>query len=81
MTEPMLPAAVRLAHETEALAALAAHIRVETEGLDVDPRVRDALRDIALELTGTADVAPDGPGPQLVGMAHSRDRTNLWPGC
>ncbi len=32
MTEPLLPTAVRLAHAAEALAALAAHIRVETEG-------------------------------------------------
>jgi SAM-dependent methyltransferase len=71
MTEPLMSAAVRLAYAAEALAALAAHVRVESEGLGVDQTVRDVLRDIATELTGSADVDPDGPGPQVVGMARS----------
>ncbi len=33
--------------------------------------MRDVLRDIAVELTGSAEVEPDGPGPQVVGMARS----------
>jgi SAM-dependent methyltransferase len=71
MTEPLLPASLRLAHAAEALGALAAHVRVETEGLGVDPRMRDVLRAIAVEMTGSAEVEPDGPGPQVVGMARS----------
>jgi SAM-dependent methyltransferase len=71
MTEPLLPTAVRLAHAAEALAALTAHVRVETEGLDVDPNIRAVLRDISIELTGSAAVEPDGPGLQVVGMACS----------
>jgi SAM-dependent methyltransferase len=67
----LLPTTVRLTGAAEALAALAAHVRVETEGLDVDERVRSLLAAIATELTGSADVGADAPGPQAVGMARA----------
>lgn len=53
--DPLLGAVVRLGVSLDALAALAAHVRVETEGLDADLDTRRLLAEIAGEL-GT-------PGP------------------
>ena len=71
MVEPLLPATVRLTSAAEALAALAAHVRVETEHLEVDPRIRSLLAAIATELTGSAAIDPSDMGPQAVGMARA----------
>ena len=64
--------AVRLGAATDALAALAAHVRLETEQLPADPAVRDLLRAIAGQLLdGAADVSP-GPGAgAVVGLART----------
>jgi SAM-dependent methyltransferase len=62
----------------EAAAALAAHIRVDTEGLEVDPQVRSLLNDIAAELAD--DAADIGPaGSPIVGMVRAflRQSTEL----
>lgn len=67
--EALLAAAVRLASGVEALAALAAYLRIETEEIDADPEVRARLRDVVVELLGT-DALPPGPARgQVVGMA------------
>ena len=56
-----IASAARLNVSVEALAALAAHVRTENEGLDVDPQVRELLRAVAAELLGPdADVSGAG---------------------
>jgi SAM-dependent methyltransferase len=63
--------AARLSTSLEALAALAAHLRVESEGLEADPRVRELLGAIAAELLGED---PNASGPEaaaVVGMART----------
>ena len=68
--ETALGAAVRLTIAMEAAAALAAHIRVSSESLDVDPQVRSLLDDIATEVAGDAsDIGP--AGPSIVGMVRA----------
>jgi predicted O-methyltransferase YrrM len=69
--EHVMGAAARLGSSIEALAALAAYLRVETEAIDVDPRVHELLRAIALEvLGGEPGVAPAQAAP-VVGMAQA----------
>jgi hypothetical protein len=51
--ESVLAAVVRLTSAVEALAALAAHVRVRTEGLDVDPAVGSLLAAAAEQIVGT----------------------------
>ena len=65
----LLSSAVRLVTSAEALAALAAHVRVETEDLDVDPAIRDLLARVAAEVLGQGGDAADGPVPQPAGQA------------
>jgi len=77
MPEPLLPATVRLTSAAEALAALAAHVRVETEHLEVDPRVGALLAAIATELTGSAAISSSDPAPQAVGMARAFLRESI----
>jgi SAM-dependent methyltransferase len=63
--------AARLSTSLEALAALAAHLRVESEGLEADPRVRELLATIATELLGE-DANASGPeAAAVVGMART----------
>ncbi len=65
-----LGTAVELGSKLEALAALAAHLRVNTEDLDVDPRLRALLAEVARELLG--DEATGEPaGAAVVGMARA----------
>ncbi|MGZ4762463.1 MAG: methyltransferase domain-containing protein [Ilumatobacteraceae bacterium] len=76
--ESALSAAVRLTISMEAAAALAAHVRVSAEGLEIDPQVRSLLDDIAGELT--VDPADVGPAAQpIVGMVRAflRQSTEL----
>ncbi len=61
--------AVRLGAATDALAALAAHLRLETEHLPADPAVRAVLADVAAELLGR-EVGGDGAVP-VVGLART----------
>ncbi|MGZ4701302.1 MAG: methyltransferase domain-containing protein [Ilumatobacteraceae bacterium] len=76
--ESALSAAVRLTISMEAAAALAAHVRVSAEGLEIDPQVRSLLDDIAGELS--LDPADVGPAAQpIVGMVRAflRQSTEL----
>lgn len=70
--QPLIAHAVRLGVSLDALAALAAHARVTTEGLDIDPAVRALLDAIAAEVAGVAATdAPDPTAPSVVGMARA----------
>lgn len=62
--------AVKLAGSAEALAALAAHVRVESEQLDTDERVRQLLATIAGEIVGGEPELGPSSAP-IVGMAKS----------
>lgn len=72
----LMAAAVRLGASVDALAALAAFVRLETADLPADPVVRDLLSRIAAELVGTetgsavgaADPAAAAP---VVGLARA----------
>ena len=63
--------AARLSTSLEALAALAAHLRVEGEGLPADPRVRELLDTIAHELLGEDADASSAEVTAVVGMART----------
>ena len=64
--------AVRLGAATDALAALAAHVRLETEQLPADPAVRDLLRAVAAQLLdGAADAPAGAPAAAVVGRART----------
>ena len=52
--------AVRLGAAADALAALAAHVRIGSERLDADPAVRGLLAEVAAELLGDDDGDRDG---------------------
>jgi SAM-dependent methyltransferase len=67
----LIGTAGRLSTSLEALAALAAHLRVEGEGLDADPRVRELLRGIATELVGEGADASAPEAAAVVGMART----------
>ena len=63
--------AARLGSSLEALAALAAYLRVETEQLTVDPRVHDLLRAIAVEVLGEEPDVTRPQGAPIVGMTRA----------
>jgi hypothetical protein len=65
-----LAVAGRLGAASDALAALGALIRIETEGLDADPEVHAALRAIAAELLGDPTVDPVRDSP-ILGLAQT----------
>ncbi|MCX5042594.1 class I SAM-dependent methyltransferase [Aldersonia sp. NBC_00410] len=69
-TDDPLSRAVALGVSVDALAALAAHIRIETEGIPADPAVRAVLADIATELLG-AQNAPIEQSAPVVGLART----------
>lgn len=72
--DTVMATAVRLAASVDALAALAAHIRVVGEGLDVDDDVRAVLVEVVRELLGD-DVAIDpAVGAQALGLARTFTR-------
>ena len=69
--DALMAAVVRLSGQMEALAALAAHVRVEEEGLDCDPTVRALLAEVA---AATVDGPVDADAPTsaaAVGMVRS----------
>ena len=68
--ERLMGTATRLAASLETLAALAAHLRIEQEGLDIDPRQRVVLRAIATEVCGEAPDVGAAGGP-VVGMTQT----------
>lgn len=63
--------AARLSTSLEALAALAAHLRVEGEEIETDPRVRDLLQAVADELLGEGADAHSPEAATVVGMART----------
>lgn len=63
--------AARLGSSLEALAAVAAYLRVETEQLTVDPRVHDLLRAIAVETLGEEPGVTRAQGAPVVGMTRA----------
>ena len=72
----VLGTAARLGTSVDALAALAAHIRLETEDLPADPQVRSLLAAIAREVLGTeatgAELAASGDAlTPVVGLAKT----------
>lgn len=69
--EPLLGVPVRRSTSLEALAALAAHVRVETEGLDADPRGRALLGEVAAELLGSTGPLDPAVGAAVVGMVRA----------
>ena len=76
--DDVLKTAVRLGASVDALAALAAHLRLETEQLPADPAVRELLETIAAELVG--DDAPDpATAAPTIGLARTflRQATEL----
>lgn len=69
--EALWLAAARLSTSLDALAALAAHLRIAGEGLDADPRARAVLADVARELGGDLDDVPDAAREAIVGMVRA----------
>ena len=69
--ENALRAAVRLGTSVDALAALAAHVRVETEQLPADPAVRELLTAIAAELLGPEAALNPATAAPVVGLART----------
>lgn len=67
----LLGRAVQLGVSVDTLAALAAHVRLETEGLDADPEVRRILAEIAAEVAGGAPVAGDASTAPVVGLTRA----------
>jgi len=69
--EDALRTAVRLGTSVDALAALAAHVRVETEQLPADPAVRQLLTAIAAELLGPEGAVDPATAAPVVGLART----------
>ena len=70
MTESMLGVAGRLGSSADALAALGALIRIESEQLPVDPDVHAVLREIGAELLGApVEVTPESA--PVLGLAQT----------
>lgn len=63
--------AVRLGAAVDALAALAAYVRVETEDLPADPRVRELLAAVATELLGEDGEVEGSSAGAVVGLARA----------
>jgi SAM-dependent methyltransferase len=66
--------AVRLGAAVDSLAALAAYVRIETEDLPADPRVRELLAAVAAEVLGEAGGAGEvdaGSAVAVVGLART----------
>ena len=69
--EDALKTAVRLGTSVDALAALAAHVRVETEQLPADPAVRELLSNIAAELLGGGAAADPATAAPVIGLVRT----------
>lgn len=75
-SQGVMASAVRLGASVDALAALAAFVRLETEALPADPAVRVLLSQIAAEVLGAAGDAPAGvvldpAASSVVGLART----------
>ena len=71
MTERLIGTTVRLTTATESLAALAAHLRVVSEGLHVDPAIASLLESVAQQLVGDSPIDASEPAAQAVGMSRA----------
>ncbi len=69
--EDVLTAAVRLGASVDALAALAAHLRLQSEQLPADPAVRELLASIATELVGTTAAPDPATAAPTIGLART----------
>ena len=69
--EQLMRAAAPLGSSVEALAALAAYLRVEAEGIPVDPAVHELLREVSLAVAGDDPRGAGAMGMQVVGMARA----------
>jgi len=68
----LMGSAVELSVSVDTLAALAAHVRLETEGLEADPAVRSLLAAIAAEVTGAASAEdPPTAAASVVGLTRA----------
>ena len=63
--------AVRLGGSVDALAALVAFVRLETEQIPADPAVRDLLAQIATELVGGDDIPEAATAAPIIGLART----------
>ncbi len=68
-SESLMAAAVRLGTSVDALGALAAHVRLETEDLPADPAVRALLAAIAKQMLG--EESPTATATPAVGLART----------
>jgi len=67
----LMGTAMRLSTSLDALAALAAHLRVETEQVEVSPQVRELLAQVAEEVLGAPEAEDATAGPAVVGFARA----------
>ena len=66
-----LAKAVQLGTSVDALAALAAYLRIETERLPADPAVHDLLRQVAAEVLGPAAQGAVASAAPVLGLART----------
>jgi SAM-dependent methyltransferase len=64
-------AASQLGVSLDALAAVAAHLRVEAEGLEVDLAIRDLLASVAADVLGTAEPLAPPEQQAILGMVRA----------
>jgi SAM-dependent methyltransferase len=69
--DPVMAAAVRLGSDLEALAALAAHLRVVTEGLEIAPEARARLAAVFGEIVGNPDADPQPAAAAVIGLTRA----------
>ena len=67
----LMGTAVRLGGSVDALAALAAFVRLETEQIPADPAVRDLLEQITTELVGGDGMAEPAVAAPIIGLART----------
>lgn len=66
-----LEAASQLGVSLDALAAVAAHLRIEAEDIEVDPAIRDLLRSVASEVLGTSEPVGQAQQQAIIGMVRA----------
>jgi SAM-dependent methyltransferase len=69
--DALMATAVRLSTSLEALAALAGHIRLESEPLESDPSIRSILGEVAEELLGEGSILDGRASAPVVGMTRA----------
>jgi SAM-dependent methyltransferase len=64
-------AAGQLGMSLDALAAVAAHLRIDAEGIDVDPAIRELLAGVTSEVLGIADPVQPAERQAILGMIRA----------